>query len=119
MVLMTADGVELPNPSKYDLTYKDLDSDNAFTSETGILNRDMIRANQVNISTSWDSLTQSQLKTIMQAISGKESFSLAYWDYYDMEFKTGTFYAQDRSISGIRVKQTGGRYSISFIITEF
>lgn len=119
MVLLKVDTVSLPNPSTYDIDFKDLDSENSYTSETGVLVREMIRANQHKISVAWDSLTQDECKAIMQAVSGKESFQLTYWDYYSMTFETGKFYANDRSVKGIRVKLIGGKYSLSFTITEF
>lgn len=119
MALLTVDGVALREPSKYDISYKDLDSDNSYTSETGVLVRDMIRSNQVTISVSWDRLTESELKSILSAISGKESFSLAYFDFLSMETKTGKFYASDRGATGKRVRKIGGLFSISFNIIEF
>lgn len=119
MALLTVDGVELRNPSKYDLTYKDLDSSNSFTSETGILNRDMIRSNQRNIAVGWARLTASELQTILHAVSGKAEFSLRYFDYYEMNYKTGRFYANDRQSVGKKVRVKNGLFSISFNIIEF
>lgn len=119
MALLTVDGVALKEPSTYDMTYKDLDSDNSFTSETGILNRDMIRANQRNISVSWERLTLGEMKSILHAVSGKSEFQLTYFDFYDMDFRNGKFYANDRQGVGKRIKVKEGLFSLSFNITEF
>lgn len=119
MALLTVGGVELREPSKYDITYKDLDSDNSYTSETGILNRDMIRSNQHTISVGWDRLTADEMKTILQAVSGKSEFQLTYFDYYTMSYQTGRFYANDRQGVGKRVRKIRGLFSLSFNITEF
>ena len=119
MALLSVDGVALREPSKYDITYKDLDSENSYTSETGILNRDMIRSNQHTISVGWDRLTADEMKVILQAVSNKSEFQLKYFDYYDMDYKTGRFYANDRQGVGKKVRKIGGLFSLSFNITEF
>lgn len=119
MSLLIVDGVSLREPSKYDITYKDLDSENSYTSETGILNRDMIRSNQHTISVGWDRLTANEMKVILQAVSNKSEFQLKYFDYYDMDYKTGRFYANDRQGVGKKVRKIGGLFSLSFNITEF
>lgn len=119
MALLSVDGVALREPSKYDITYKDLDSENSYTSETGILNRDMIRSNQHTISVGWDRLTANEMKVILQAVSNKSEFQLKYFDYYDMDYKTGRFYANDRQGVGKKVRKIGGLFSLSFNITEF
>ena len=119
MSLLTIDGVSIKEPSKYDITYKDLDSSNSYTSETGILNRDMIRANQHTISVSWDYLSTDEMKAIMRAVSGKSEFQLSYFDYFTMQYQTGRFYADDRNGIGKKLRKTGGRFSLSFDLIEF
>ena len=119
MALLTVDGVALREPSQYDITYKDLDSSNSYTSETGILNRDMIRSNQHTLSVGWDRLTAEELKTILQAVSGKSEFNMTYFDFYSMSYKSGRFYANDRKGTGKRVRKVNGLFSVSFNITEF
>lgn len=119
MALLTVDGVALREPSQYEITYKDLDSSNSYTSETGILNRDMIRSNHRTLSVGWDRLTANELVEILQAVGGKSEFKLAYFDYYSMSYRTGRFYANDRKVTGKKVKEVNGLYSVSFNITEF
>lgn len=119
MALLTVDGVALREPSQYDIEYRDLDSENSYTSETGILNRDMIRSNQRKISVGWDRLTAEEMRVILHAVSGKSEFQLHYFDYYDAEYKDGRFYANNRQGVGKKVRKIGGLFSLSFNITEF
>lgn len=119
MALLTVDGVALREPSQYEITYKDLDSSNSYTSETGILNRDMIRSNQHTLSVGWDRLTANELVTILQAVSGKSEFKLTYFDFYTMTYRTGRFYAGDRKGVGKKVREVNGLYSVSFNMIEF
>lgn len=116
---ITVDGVLLPNPSSYDVQYADLDSENSYTSETGVLVRDMIRSNQRTVSVSWDIVSNSQLQAILQAISGRDSFQLKYWDFFDDDYRTGKFYADNRKTSAIRLKKVRGRLTLSTSLIEF
>lgn len=129
VALLTVDGIKLPNPSGYDPDYKDLDSDNSFTSETGILNRDMVRGNHRTVHAVWSNISFSSMRTILRAISAddksKESLSLVYYDYYSASFKTGKFYAHDRNIKTKRIKfetassQPTGRFDLTVDLIEF
>ena len=119
MALLKANGVALREPSQYEISYEDLSSKNSFTSETGVLNRDMIRSNHRTLSVGWDRLTANELTTILQAVSGKSEFKLTYFDYYSMSYRTGRFYANDRKVTGKKVKEVNGLYSVSFNMIEF
>ena len=79
---LTVNGIELRAPKTFDSTYKDIDSSNSYTSDRGILVRDMIRANHHTFKVAWQSITGDELKVILQAISGKASFTLRYWDVH-------------------------------------
>lgn len=125
----------LKNPSKYELTYADLDSDNSFTGELGYLNRDMVRANHTTIDVSWDKISFDDAQNILKAVSdiGKKNkafFYLKYYDYYAKAFinakavddngKVRRFYATDRKTGTIKIKSTtNGLCSLSFSIIEF
>ena len=124
ITLLTVDGVALPNPSVYDTTYADLDSSNSYTSETGILNRDMIRGNHRTIAVEWTKLNLSELQTILRSVSDdstlKASFTLVYFDLFSGTFKSGQFYASDRGAKTKRIKTTtDGLFSLSFNFKEF
>ena len=49
MAVLIIDGVELKSPSSYSIGFQDLDSSNSFTSESGVLNRDVIDYNYLKI----------------------------------------------------------------------
>lgn len=122
--LLTVDGTVLPNPSVYDPTYADLDSSNSYTSETGVLNRDMIRSNHRTIAVEWSKLKLSELQTILRSVSDndslKPSFELKYFDLYSGTFKTGKFYATDRGVKSKRIRTTSdGYFALSFNFKEF
>lgn len=122
--LLTVDGTVLPNPTTYDPTYSDLDSSNSYTSETGVLNRDMIRGNQRTIAVEWSHLKFPELQTILRSVSDddklKPSFQLTYFDLYSGTFKTGKFYATDRGVKSKRIKTlSDGFFSVSFNFIEF
>ena len=90
---LTVNGVILKAPKTFDPTYKDIDSSNGYTSDRGVLVRDMIRANHRTFKVSWQSITGDELKVILQAISGKASFTLRYWDVYSKGYQEGKFYS--------------------------
>lgn len=122
--LLMVDNTVLPNPSVYDPTYADLDSSNSYTSETGVLNRDMIRGNHRTIAVEWSKLKLSELQTILRSVSDdeslKDSFNLRYFDLYSGTFKTGKFYATDRGVKSKRIRTTSdGFFSLSFNFVEF
>lgn len=128
--LLTVDGVVLPNPSKYDISYKDLDSSDSYTSDTGILVRYMIRGNHRTISCEWTCINLTKLNTILRAVSSTESsggaitlkphFQLRYYDYMSMDFKTGKFYSSDRNTSALKIRSTtDGRFNISFDFIQY
>lgn len=124
MALLSVNGTDLQEPSTYNITKRDLDSENSYTSEVGVLVRDMIRANHVTIDVEWGRLTQAQLQAIASKISnGADRFQLTYYDYYIGQDVTGTFYAHDRSGQAIRVRRTndGGyeNYTLSTQLIEF
>ena len=128
--LLTVDGVQLPNPSKYEMTYSDLDSQNAYTSEAGYLVRDMVRSNHITIDVSWDKIKPTQTKLILNAVSGKSSFKLRFYDKKTNSFieegakdSNGVarkFYATDRKTGVIKAFSLANGYdSLSFQIIEF
>lgn len=125
MALLSVNGTSLKEPSKYDIVKRDLDSENSYTSEEGILVRDMIRANHVTIDVAWERLTQAELQAIVSQISnGQSSFNLTYFDYFVGQDKTGKFYSADRSSSGIKVKKNKDsngyeNYTLSTSLIEF
>lgn len=119
MELLMIDGVVLKNPTKYDIEYADLDSENSYTSETGVLVRDMIRSNHVTITVEWNYLTSSEVKSILQTIKGKSEFKLTYLNTLEDAQVQGRFYAQNRKVGGKLVRLSNGLYSLSTVFSEF
>ena len=117
---LTVNGVELKAPKTFDPTYKDIDSSN--TSDRGVLVRDMIRANHHTFKVVWQSITGDELKVILQAISGKASFNLRYWDVYSKGYQEGKFYSSDRQVTtnemGLKDDNTSS-FNLSCDIIEF
>ena len=119
---LTVNGIILKAPKTFDPTYKDIDSSNSYTSDRGILVRDMIRANHHTFEVSWQSITGDELKVILQAISGKASFTLRYWDVYSKGYKEGKFYSSDRQVTtnemGLKDDETSS-FNLSCELIEF
>lgn len=117
--VLEIDDVPVPSPSSYGMKYSDLDSSNSYTSETGSLVRDMIRANQVTLSLSWDKLKLPELSKILQVGTGKDMYKIKYLDVYSASMKTGYFYPNDRNVKAIRIKTVSkGLYSLTFNYIE-
>ena len=76
--VLEIDDVPVPSPSSYGMKYSDLDSSNSYTSETGSLVRDMIRANHVTLSLSWNKLKLPELSKILQVGTGKDMYKIKY-----------------------------------------
>lgn len=129
MALLSVNGTDLQEPSTYNITKRDLDSENSYTSETGILVRDIIRANHVTIDVAWEHLTLVQFQAIAALISKdnkeeQKQFTLTYFDYYKGTNVTGTFYAHDRSGTAIKVRRITNpngyeHYQLSTQLIEF
>ena len=119
MAVLIIDGVELKSPSSYSIGFQDLDSNNSFTSESGVLNRDVIDYNYLKINVKWDRLTNDECMNIYNAINGKSGFSLTYFDPRFMVLRTKRCYAGNRDGSGIKVREINGRWSLGFTITSF
>ena len=94
LVLIYIGGIEMPPPVSYKVTLSDLDAPNSGRSESGVMNRDRVRADVGKIELSWKNLTTTQLKTIVQAVSPEE-FEVRY--FFGTEH-TAIMYAGDRSI---------------------
>lgn len=119
IVLLKVDNVSIKNPSSYDMSYSDVDGGNNYTSETGVYNRDLVRANVASISVSWDRLTLSELSELMQKLTGKVEYTLTYLDFYSGEFKTGNFRSSSAKGKAKKIYSLGnGLYSFSLSFKE-
>ena len=118
IVLLKVDNMIIKNPSSYDMSYSDVDGNN-YTSETGVHNRDLVRANVASISVSWNRLTLSELSELMQKLTGKVKYTLTYLDFYSGEFKTGSFRSSSAQGKAKKIYSLGnGLYSLSLSFEE-
>lgn len=113
--LRTVNGVTVPAPSKYDWKESDVSSADAGRTEDGLMHKEMI-TKKVHIELEWQNVNDTTARTVLQAFSASEYFSVTYWDYRAMSFLTKTFYVGDRSVTAYnRVLKIG---TISFNIIE-
>ena len=58
--LLTIDGIAMPSPSKFNITYNDLDTEETGRSIDGNLHRDVIGTNFRTIELEWKTMTRSE-----------------------------------------------------------
>lgn len=97
MKLLTINGVDIANPTKYDLTFSDLDSSGTSRSVSGVLHRERVRSGILKLSLAWEMLSYDEMTTIMNATSG-ESFTVNYF-YGTSTMKSAVMYAGDKVLS--------------------
>lgn len=106
--------IKHPLNGGYSVTVSDLDSENSTRSETGVLNRDRIRAGIYKLAVKW-SLTTSELETLLNAISG-DSFDVKF---FFGELLTKKMYASDKSINLKSTDTLTSHWDVSISFTEF
>ena len=62
------DGEKIPTPSGYTYVEADFDSSDTTRSETGVLNRDRIRAGVLSPKFTWQAITTESLSKILKAV---------------------------------------------------
>lgn len=96
--MIQVNGVELPAPSKYQVS--EMDIMKAERTQTGALSTDYT-ATKVKISLEWPALTSEEQALIMGLVANKNgSLSVTYMNQYGQTV-TGSFYSGDRSASCI------------------
>jgi hypothetical protein len=95
MAMITIGAVDLPDPAEYTVRRSDLDSENTGRSESGVLQRDRVRAGVYKISATFR-VTRTNLKVVTDAIA-PVSFSCTFFDPTTSSAPTKTMYAGDRS----------------------
>lgn len=97
MATLIIDGVAIPAPTKYDLSYMDIDKSGR--TSAGLMVRDRIGTKR-KLELDWGLLSSSDTSKILNAV--KPPFVEV--EFYDLETDTtvtGTFYAGDRKTSMI------------------
>lgn len=105
-MILQINGVEMPTPSsltvmEYDITEGERDS-------TGTMHLDLI-ATKNKVECSWKHLTQTEMSTILSAIS-QLTFSVGFVNPTSGSAKTATYYKGDRTIPVMRVVNGVNQY---------
>ena len=95
MALIQINGVNLPPPVEYSVELYDIDSENTKRTETGVLQRDRVRAGVYKIQVKWK-VTKAQLKTITDALKPAK-FSVTFFDPTTSTNPTRFMYCGDRN----------------------
>ena len=95
--MLTINGVAIPSPSKFNITYNDLDSEETGRSLDGSLHRDVIGTNFRTIDLEWKTMERGALKKLLKALSNK-TFSVTYYDPIEDAKVTKTMYAGNRKV---------------------
>lgn len=112
--LLTVDGVELPAPTEYSVSYSDIDSSDTGRSETGVLLRNRVRSGIAKISVSWKMLSQAETDRVLDAVAAS-SMTVQY----NGGTKTAKMYAGDKTLQLAFLDNDGARYDLSFNLIEF
>ena len=95
--MLTINGVAIPSPSKFNITYNDLDSEETGRSLDGNLHRDVIGTNFRTIDLEWKTMERGALRKLLKALSNK-TFSVTYYDPIEDAKVTKTMYAGNRKV---------------------
>lgn len=95
--MLTIDGIAMPAPSKFNITYNDLDSEETGRSLDGNLHRDVIGTNFRTIDLEWKTMERGALKRLLNALS-KKTFQVTYYDPIEDAKVTKTMYAGNRKV---------------------
>lgn len=118
MALIQINGVDMPPPVEYSVEMYDIDSENTKRTETGILQRDRVRAGVYKIQAKWR-VNQLQLKIITDAIKPAK-FKVTFFDPTTSEKITRDMYCGDRKAELIKYHRNSPNnswweFSTSFI----
>jgi hypothetical protein len=95
MALIKINGIDMPAPTKLNVTLQDIDSENTQRTETGLLTRDRVRAGVYKLSITW-LVTTANLKKITDAVSAAK-FSVTFFDPTTNSNPTKDMYSGDRA----------------------
>jgi hypothetical protein len=123
MAMIAVGGVNLPEPSEYNVSLSDLDSENTTRNAKGVLIRDRVRAGVYKIDIGWEGLTRAQLQTITSAVSAAK-LSVSFFDPTTGTANvTRTMYVGDRSGSLqshlSEANRGASKWDLSFALVEY
>lgn len=99
MAVLTINGVAVKTPYTMEVALQDLDASTTGRNQKGKMIRDRVvgGANaKRKINCGWNGLTQKEMSTLLQAMSGV-SFDIRYPDPYTGHYETKRFYVGDRT----------------------
>ena len=96
--MLIIDGVIFPPPSRFDITFNDLESEETGRSLDGSLHRDVIGKNFRTIELEWAIMKREDLTHLLHA-TARETFQVVYYDPILATRITKTMYAGDRKIN--------------------
>lgn len=120
MNILMINGVYVKSPSEYEVTLSDLDGSGTTRSINGKLHRERIRAAITKIRLSWNSISYSDVSSILGATSS-ERFQVDYF-FGDDTLKTAFMYAGDRSLKLVSANSNNmsdTRWDLSLSLIEY
>lgn len=87
------DGLTMPSPKTVQITEIDLDAASTGRPESGVLHRERVRHDVMQLSMTFDRLTAEQARTIRNAVAPTQ-VAVTFWLFDELE--TRTMYAGDR-----------------------
>lgn len=105
---ITCGGVSLPSPETFSISYSDKEQDSGDDVLTQKHYKNVSRYNIRKISLSYAYNSDEETKTILQAVSGKNSFTIKHWDPLTGGMYTGSYYtSSDRTVDTILLTDDG------------
>jgi hypothetical protein len=115
LAFITANGVNLPTPTAFDVGVQDISNAQRNAQGTMIIER---IATKRTLTLTYAYITASDLATVLNAVSGT-SFSVTYVDPVQNGNLTKTFYPGDRKMGMIDFQNGTARYqNVSFELIE-
>lgn len=114
-MLLKINDVEMPSPSKYEVSYQDLDAAGSGRTEAGYTIRRRVRSQVAKLNLGWTNLSQEEVEKVLGAVEN-ESFEVTYWFGNQ---KTTTMYAGDKNVS-LKLKESAASafWDLSFNLIE-
>lgn len=119
--MLYIDQVKMPNPSKYDVQFSDLDSSESARNELGVLLRNRIRQGVAKISVAWK-VRSSVVATILEAIEPSQ-LEVSYFNPLTNDYGNATMYVSDRKCQLVlytsEMEFSDAIWELSFNLIEF
>lgn len=93
--MISINGVRMPSPTKYKVSFSDLDSPDTSRTESGLLVRDRVRQGVVKIEVSW-TVGSKDVSKLMRAVT-PDKFTVQFFNPETGSYDTIQAYVGDRS----------------------